>query len=72
VNNAIDLRGQEYFIDLVEEPALVAHLNDVIVRTVYEVARRIRARTGSNSVSVNRIIASFDPRIYIIGNCSCR
>ncbi len=70
VNTAIDLRGQEYFIDLVEDPPLVAHLNDVIAQTIYAVARRIKDRTGTISISVNRIIASFDPHIYIIGNCS--
>ena len=70
VNAAIDLRGQEYFIDLMEDPPLVAHLNEVIARTICEVGRRVKARTGSTSISINRIIASFNPGIYIIPNCS--
>lgn len=70
INVALDLRGQEYFIDLLEDPPLVAHLNDVISRTIFEVGRRVKARTGSIAISINRIIASFDPSICIIPNCS--
>ena len=70
LNVAIDLRGQDYFIDLIENRPLVEHLHRVIARTIYEVGRRVKARTGSVAISVNRIIASFDPGICIIPNCS--
>lgn len=70
INVAIDLRGQDYFIDLIENRALVAHLHQVIARTIYEVGRRVKPRTGSLAISVNRIIASFEPGILIIPNCS--
>jgi len=70
VNVAIDLRGQEYFLDLIENQPLVAHLHRVIARTIHEVGQRVKARTGSVALSVNRIIASFDPGILIIPNCS--
>jgi hypothetical protein len=70
VNVAIDLRGQDYFIDLIQNPGLAAHLHQVIVRTIYEVGRRVKARTGNVSISVNRTIASFDPSIFTIPNCS--
>ncbi len=70
VNIAIDLRGQEYFIDLIQKPDLVAHLHAVIARTIAEVGRRVKARTGHVAISVNRTIASFNPGIYTIPNCS--
>jgi len=70
LNVAIDLRGQDYFIDLIENQPLVEHLHRVIARAIYEVGRRVKARTGSVAISVNRIIASFDPGIYTIPNCS--
>jgi len=70
LNVAIDLRGQDYFIDLIENRPLVEHLHRVIARTIYEVGRRVKARTGNIAISVNRIIASFDPGITIIPNCS--
>jgi hypothetical protein len=70
LNAAIDLRGQDYFIDLIENQPLVEHLNQVIARTIYAVGKRIKARTNNVAISVNRIIASFDPSIFIIPNCS--
>jgi hypothetical protein len=70
INVAIDLRGQDYFIDLIENRPLVAHLHTLIAHTIFEVGRRVKARSGSVAISVNRIIASFDPSIFIIPNCS--
>jgi hypothetical protein len=70
LNAALDLRGQEYFIDLIENQPLVAHLSRVIAHTIYQVGRRVKTRTGHIAISVNRIIASFDPSIFIIPNCS--
>jgi hypothetical protein len=70
VNVAIDLRGQEYFIDLLQNPELAAHLHHVIAQTIYEVGRRVKARTGHAAISINRTIASFDPGILTIPNCS--
>jgi hypothetical protein len=70
VNIAIDLRGQQYFIDLVDNPPLAAHLHRVIARTIAAVAGRIKPRTGSVAISINRTIASFNPGIFTIPNCS--
>jgi len=70
VNVAIDLRGQEYFIDLLQKPELAAHLHQVIAQMIYEVGRRVKARTGHVAISINRTIASFNPSIFTIPNCS--
>jgi hypothetical protein len=70
LNVAMDLRGQDYFIDLIENRALVAHLHNVIAHTIYELGRRVKARTGNIAISVNRIIAAFNPGIFTIPNCS--
>jgi hypothetical protein len=70
INVAIDLRGQQYFIDLIENPELVRHLHQVIAQTIFEVGRRVKARTGSVAISINRSIASFNPAIFTIPNCS--
>lgn len=70
VNTAIDIRGQEYFIDLITNPDLVAHLHRVIAHTICQVGRRVKARTGNVSISINRTIASFNPGIFTIPNCS--
>jgi hypothetical protein len=70
LNVAIDLRGQDYFIDMIENRPMVEHLHQIIARTIYEVGRRVKARTGNVAISVNRIIASFDPSIFTVPNCS--
>ena len=70
INVGLDLRGQDYFIDLIDNTKLAAHLHTVFSRIIYEVGRRVKARTGSVSMSVNRTIASFDPSILILPNCS--
>jgi uroporphyrinogen-III decarboxylase len=69
-NIALDLRGQQLFLDYYDYPELVHHLFDVVARTTYRVADYFRRRTGTNSISNNRIVASIDPRINLHCNCS--
>jgi len=70
VNVALDLRGQEYFFDLLDRPDLAEHLHKVIAHTIYEVGRRIKARTGTVSLSIMRITAGFLPDMLTIPNCN--
>jgi uroporphyrinogen-III decarboxylase len=69
-NIGLDLRGQQLFLDYYDNPKLVHHLFDVIARTTYQVAAYVRQRTGTSSISLNRIVASVDPRINLHSNCS--
>jgi hypothetical protein len=69
-NVALDLRGQQLFLDYYDNPKLAHHLFDVIARTIYLVADYVRSRTGTSSVSLNRIVASIDPRLNLHCNCS--
>jgi uroporphyrinogen-III decarboxylase len=69
-NVALDLRGQQLFLDYYDNPELVHHLFDVVARTIYVVADYVRQRTGTNSISLNRIVASVDPRLNLHSNCS--
>lgn len=69
-NIALDLRGQKLFLDYYDNPELVHHLFDVIARTIYRVASYVRGRTGTSSISLNRIVASIDPRLNLHSNCS--
>lgn len=70
LNIALDLRGQQLFLDFYDNPALVYHLFDIIAYTTCEVARYVKQRTGTTSISVNRIIASVDPCLNLHSNCS--
>ena len=69
-NVALDLRGQQLFLDYYDNPDLVRHLFDVVARTIYLVASYVESRTGTSSISLNRIVASIDPRLHLHSNCS--
>jgi len=71
-NTALELRGQQLFIDLLEDEELVNHLFAVVAETEAALAGYLRARTGTSSVALNRSIVNVDPRIHIEGNCSAQ
>lgn len=70
LNTALQLRGEQLFVDMLEDPAVAERLFEVAAETQLRVARTVRARTGTSSVSVNRSIVHVDPAIYLHGNCS--
>lgn len=70
LNTALQLRGQQFFLDMMEDPALAGHICDVVAETQLLVARLVAAHTGTTSVSVNRSIVNVDPAIYLHSNCS--
>jgi len=69
-NNAMELRGNDLFCDLKEDPELTDHLFAVIAETIVTVSRCIRRRTGTTSMAVNRSILSVDSSIHLTSNCS--
>lgn len=70
INAALEIRGQEFLIDLLKNPPLVDHLGWLIARTSAAMASELRKRTGSSSITINRIIKHIDPVIHIVPNCS--
>jgi hypothetical protein len=70
LNTALKLRGQQFFVDLIEDQELVSHLCSVIAATQAQVAEFVRSRTGTCSVAVNRSILNVNPAIYVHANCS--
>ncbi len=69
-NVALNLRGQQLFVDYYENPALARRLLDVVAQTLAAMAAYVRRRTGSNSVAVNRIVGAVDSRISLHSNCT--
>jgi uroporphyrinogen-III decarboxylase len=49
---------------------MVHYLFDVIARTIYLLASYVRGRTGTTSISLNRIVAGIDPALNLHSNCS--
>jgi uroporphyrinogen-III decarboxylase len=70
LNIALDLRGQQLYLDFYDKPYLVKHLFGVIAQTIVETAQYVKSRTGTNSISVNRMITKVDPGLYLHGNCA--
>ena len=69
-NTASEQRGNELFLDLVEDPELTDHLFDVVSTTTIDVSRCMRSRTGTTSIAVNRSITSVDRTLHMVSNCS--
>ena len=69
-NVALNLRGPQLFLDYYENPALARRLLDVSAQTIAAMAAYVRRRTGSSSVSVNRIVGAVDSRISLHSNCT--
>ena len=72
LNTALQLRGQQFFLDLQEDAELAEHLCSVIMETQAQVAAYVRKRTGTCSMAVNRSIANVDRTIYVHANCSAQ
>jgi len=70
LNTALLLRGEQFFLDLTEDPELAQHIAGVVAETQARLGLYLRSRTGTNSISVNRSIVNVDPRIYLHGNCT--
>jgi uroporphyrinogen-III decarboxylase len=70
LNVALDLRGQQLYLDFYQQPDLVHRLFRVISETIVRIAQYVHSRTGSTSISVNRMISHFDTSIFLHGNCA--
>ena len=70
LDNALLLRGQDLFTDLIEDPELVQHLFAVVTETQARVAEIVKQHTGTTSISANRGIAHVNPGIHLHANCS--
>ncbi len=70
LNAAYHLYGQRLYIDFYKAPKLVKRLLDMIGELIVDVALYLRERTGSCSISVNRMVEHVDPRMFFHANCS--
>jgi hypothetical protein len=70
LNAAYHLYGQGLFLDFYQAPERVRRLLDIIGELIVDVALYVRQRTGSCSISVNRMVEHVDPRLFLHANCS--
>jgi uroporphyrinogen-III decarboxylase len=70
LNAAYHFYGGDLFIDFYETPERVRRLLDIIGELIVDVALYVRGRTGTCSVSVNRMIERVNPALFLHANCS--
>ncbi len=70
LNAAYHLYGQQSYLDFYEAPERIRRLLDLIGELIVDVALYIRERTGTCSISVNRMVEHVDPAMFFHANCS--
>jgi hypothetical protein len=70
LNLAIDLRGQDLFIDMTEEPEKSAAFFSSIADMIERFTGDLQSTTNSTSVSVNRNVIHFDQPLLLHSECS--
>ena len=70
INTALQVRGQQLLVDMLEDVELAEHLFAVVAETQARVVECVRQRTGTCSIAVNRSILNVDPALYVHANCS--
>jgi len=70
LNAAYHFYGQELFLDFYLAPERVRRFLELIGELIVDVALAIRERTGSCSISVNRMVERVDPATFFHSNCS--
>jgi len=70
LNLALDVRGQNLFLDMIDDPDAVqvgfAKIAEVITRFV----RSVQSETKTSSISVNRVVRFFEQPVWLHSECS--
>ncbi len=69
-NMALDLMGQQVFLEYYDHPEKMHALYDRITASFIEILSEIRKEMGTTSISVNRSIENVEPTINLHSNCS--
>jgi len=70
LNTALDLRGQEFFFDLVDTPDEAARVAADIAAVIERFTEHIREATGTTSISVNRNVRHIPAPVHLHSECS--
>lgn len=70
LNLALDVRGQDLFLDMEDHPAQVAAAFRNIAEVIERFASGIEADTGTSSISVNRTVRHFRRPVFLHSECS--
>ena len=69
LNNSYRIRGEEIFLDMVDNPDRVHKLHAMVTDAMIEWGRYLRGRTKTAAISVSNIVGNVDDRLYVSSNC---
>ncbi len=70
LNTALDLRGQEFFFDLIDRPDEASRFAAAIVAVVERFTDAMARATGTTSISVNRNVRHIAQPVFLHSECS--
>ena len=70
LNLALDLRGEDLFLDMFDKPDHLGHFFDVIAEVTKKFTQQLQKKTGSTSISVNRTVRHLAPAVFVHSECS--
>jgi len=70
LNIALDLRGQDVFLDMIDEPDRTKAEFRKIATVIERFVTGIEAETGTSSISVNRTVKHIRPAIFLHSECA--
>jgi hypothetical protein len=70
LNIALDLRGQELFVDMYENPDDVHQFFENIENIIHRFVNVVQEKTGTSSISVNRNLIHVDKQVFLHSECS--
>jgi uroporphyrinogen-III decarboxylase len=70
LNAAYHLYGEQLYLDFYQAPQRARRVLEIIAELIIDVALYVRSRTGSCSISVNRMVAHVNPGMFLHANCS--
>ncbi len=70
LNVALDLRGQDVFLDMYAHPEGVEEGFRRIAEVIERLAAGVQSRTGTSSISVNRNVRHFARPVFLHSECS--
>ena len=70
LNVALDLRGQDVFMDMHTAPREIEQSFNRIAKVIERFVEIVESRTGTSSISVNRNVRHFDRPVFLHSECS--
>jgi hypothetical protein len=70
LNVALDVRGQELLLDFSDQPDRVRVLYNQIARVIERFVNFVESRTGTSSISVNRVVLHRPGAVFLHSECT--